>query len=159
MAEFSDFGPDIRRLLSCIAAPSLWRIHALSPPLETFVRGRVALLGDAAHAMLPHLGAGVGQGIEDVYVLVRLLSHPQTSLSNVDHVLRAYDAVRRERANAVHEASTRAGEIYDRLGPSGDSKEGMDADISGLLYWIWDHDCKVDVESAIQHLKSGRVFH
>lgn len=36
-----------------------------------------------AHAMLPHLGGGVAQGIEDVYVLCELLGHPQTKLSNV----------------------------------------------------------------------------
>jgi salicylate hydroxylase len=34
--------------------------------------------------MQPHLGAGVGQGFEDVYVLCRLLTHPSTKLSNLD---------------------------------------------------------------------------
>ena len=34
--------------------------------------------------MLPHLGAGAGQGIEDVYTLCRLLSHPTTTKSNLD---------------------------------------------------------------------------
>ena len=34
--------------------------------------------------MLPHLGAGAGQGIEDAYLLSQLLSHPQTSLDNVE---------------------------------------------------------------------------
>ena len=34
--------------------------------------------------MLPHLGAGVGQGLEDVYTLFRLLSHPTTTKSNLD---------------------------------------------------------------------------
>lgn len=38
---------------------------------------------EQAHAMLPHLGAGAGQGIEDAEVLSRLLSHPQTNLENV----------------------------------------------------------------------------
>lgn len=37
-----------------------------------------------AHGMLPHLGAGVGQGFEDVYVLCRLLGHPGTKLSNLN---------------------------------------------------------------------------
>lgn len=38
--------------------------------------------------MFPHLGAGAGQGLEDAYVLTRLLSHPQTTASNVE--VRAY---------------------------------------------------------------------
>lgn len=53
-------------------------------PPEKWVRGPVAILGDAAHGMLPHLGAGAGQGIEDAYLLGKLLGHPQTTLENVD---------------------------------------------------------------------------
>lgn len=34
--------------------------------------------------MFPHLGAGAGQGLEDAYLLARLLSHPQTTPSNVE---------------------------------------------------------------------------
>ena len=41
-----------------------------------------------AHAMLPHLGAGAGQGVEDAYVLARLLSHPETRVGNLEvHIL------------------------------------------------------------------------
>lgn len=64
--------------------PSVWAVHAVDPPLDSFVKGRVALLGDAAHAMLPHLGAGAGQGLEDAVVLVKLLGHPQVSKANVE---------------------------------------------------------------------------
>ena len=37
-----------------------------------------------AHAMTPHVGAGAGQGIEDVYLLSQLLSHPQTTTDNIE---------------------------------------------------------------------------
>ena len=80
-----------------------WSVHVVHPSLESYAKGRVALLGDAvrdrtmltaffplmnqkipqAHAMLPHLGAGAGQGIEDVFLLTRLLSHPDTRIANV----------------------------------------------------------------------------
>lgn len=52
--------------------------------LDSYVNGRVALIGDAAHAMLPHLGAGAGQGLEDVLLLVKLLSHPETTSAKVE---------------------------------------------------------------------------
>ena len=68
--------------------------------METFVNDKIILIGDAvsnvgqtfeqvltffqAHGMLPHLGAGAGQGIEDAYALCRLLSHPTTTKSNLD---------------------------------------------------------------------------
>ena len=48
------------------------------------MRGRTALLGDAAHAMLPHLGAGAGQAIEDARVLVKLLTHPHAGKHNIE---------------------------------------------------------------------------
>lgn len=37
-----------------------------------------------AHGMLPHMGAGAGQGLEDAYLLVRLLSHPKTTIENIE---------------------------------------------------------------------------
>lgn len=64
--------------------PSAWAIHAVHPPLDTYVRRRVALLGDAAHGMPPHLGAGAGQAIEDSRTLVQLLTHPKIGRHNVE---------------------------------------------------------------------------
>ncbi|VDB94406.1 unnamed protein product [Peniophora sp. CBMAI 1063] len=90
LEEFKNFGCDARTMLQCIEAPSKWAVHGLYPPLETYVaavgegeRLNVALIGDAAHAMLPHLGSGAGTGIEDAYVLASLLGHPQTRRSNL----------------------------------------------------------------------------
>lgn len=71
-------------LLSCLDNPSVWSIHAVDPPLETYCRGRVALVGDSAHGMLPHLGAGAGQGVEDALAIVKLLGHPNTNNGNVE---------------------------------------------------------------------------
>lgn len=81
---FSDFSVDIRALLSCIREPSAWAIHAVHPPRDAFVRRRVALLGDAAHAMPPHLGAGAGQAIEDARALVRLLTNRGVGRHNIE---------------------------------------------------------------------------
>ena len=98
---YPGWGNDAKIILQHLKEPSRWAIHTLYPPLETFVNGKIVLIGDAvgnlsqafeypsdlflqAHGMLPHLGAGAGQGIEDVYVLCRLLSHPTTTKSNLD---------------------------------------------------------------------------
>lgn len=81
---FAGWGSDAIKLLRCIESPSTWSIHAINPPLEQYSRKQVALLGDAAHGMLPHLGAGAGQGIEDALVLVKLLTHPRTKKSNLE---------------------------------------------------------------------------
>eukprot|EP00526_Cylindrotheca_closterium_P028938 CAMPEP_0113642134 /NCGR_PEP_ID=MMETSP0017_2-20120614/22134_1 /TAXON_ID=2856 /ORGANISM="Cylindrotheca closterium" /LENGTH=473 /DNA_ID=CAMNT_0000553541 /DNA_START=150 /DNA_END=1571 /DNA_ORIENTATION=- /assembly_acc=CAM_ASM_000147 len=47
----------------------------LDPPLETFVQGQVALVGDAAHPPVPYLGQGAQQGLEDAGTLALLLKH------------------------------------------------------------------------------------
>ncbi|TFY80957.1 hypothetical protein EWM64_g3057 [Hericium alpestre] len=84
LSQFSDWGDDARMVLQFIENPTKWSLHGLYPPLPSFVTGRVALIGDAAHAMLPHLGAGAGQGIEDSYVITRLLAHPQANATNLE---------------------------------------------------------------------------
>ncbi|KAH8117595.1 FAD/NAD-binding domain-containing protein [Phellopilus nigrolimitatus] len=160
-AEYAGWGPDVTRLLGCIGSlgpPSVWSIHAVDPPLQTYVRGRVALLGDAAHAMLPHLGAGAGQALEDALVLVRLLAHPKTNLKNVESVLQAYDLVRLPRANMVSAASTDAGKVYEGFGPSGPSSAGMRADLENRWDKVWNHDLNADVDRAVNWLVEKGFF-
>ncbi|WP_454856344.1 FAD-dependent monooxygenase [Promicromonospora soli] len=67
------------------------------PPLRTYVRGRVALLGDAAHAMTPDRGQGAGHTLEDAVVLAHALSAETT----VEAALARYDAERRPRDQAT----------------------------------------------------------
>ncbi|MFD9950806.1 FAD-dependent monooxygenase [Nonomuraea sp. NPDC059023] len=70
-------------------------------PLPTYVNGRVALLGDAAHAMSPDRGQGAGQSIEDAVVLAAALATEPT----VQTALRRYDADRRPRTQATARAA------------------------------------------------------
>jgi FAD-dependent urate hydroxylase len=72
-------------------------IHDLEP-LEHFVRGRIALLGDAAHAATPTLGQGAAQAMEDGEVLSRCLL---TTDLGVEDALARYERQRRDRAHAV----------------------------------------------------------
>ena len=67
------------------------------PPLSTYVRGRAALLGDAAHAMTPDRGQGAGHTLEDAVVLAHALSAEPT----VEAALARYDAERRPRDQAT----------------------------------------------------------
>lgn len=90
LEAFDDCGPEVKKLLSLIEKTSKWAVHSVDPPLDNYSRGNVALIGDAAHGMLPHLGAGVGQGLEDVRVICQLLTHPQTRLSNIEVRLKCY---------------------------------------------------------------------
>lgn len=66
-------------------------------PLPTYVRGRVALLGDAAHAMSPDRGQGAGQSLEDAVVLAAAVA----AEPSIEAALRRYDAERRPRTQAT----------------------------------------------------------
>jgi 2-polyprenyl-6-methoxyphenol hydroxylase-like FAD-dependent oxidoreductase len=76
-------------------------------PLSTYVNGRVALLGDAAHAMCPDLGQGAGQAMEDAVVLAASLQES----ADVAAALGRYDAQRRPRSQKVANDARRRGAI------------------------------------------------
>ncbi|KAG9314158.1 hypothetical protein JVU11DRAFT_4944 [Chiua virens] len=157
---FQDCGTEVQRLLSLIRNPSKWSLHVVSPLLSSFVKGHVALVGDAAHAMRPHLGAGAGQALEDAFVLCKLLVHPETTLVNLEEVLRAYDRVRRPRANMVAERSALAGRYYESL-RNGDNSgiiPTLRVQLSEQWTFVHHHDLGADLESAIEGLRNDGIF-
>lgn len=77
-------------------------------PLDAWSRGRVVLLGDAAHAMLPNLGQGGAQAMEDAYVLAQCLEYASDlSLNSIAAACKAYEKIRIPRANQVVRQSRR----------------------------------------------------
>ncbi|WP_280349239.1 salicylate 1-monooxygenase [Pseudomonas sp. BN414] len=149
---FDGWGDAARILLECIPAPTHWALHDLAE-LPGYVHGRVALIGDAAHAMLPHQGAGAGQGLEDAYFLARLLGDPHVSQGNLDELLAAYDALRRPRACRVQRTSWEAGELYELRDPvAGDNEQALGATLASRFDWLWNHDLDADVAQARSRL-------
>ena len=74
---FDGWDPRIGQVLAQVDKTFRWALYDREP-LPTWSRGRVTLLGDAAHPMLPHLGQGANQSIEDGMALATLLA--QTSM-------------------------------------------------------------------------------
>ncbi|WP_053717606.1 FAD-dependent monooxygenase [Saccharothrix sp. NRRL B-16348] len=106
--RFGDWPDPVPALLAAVPEGGVVRhdVHVL-PPLATYVRGRVALLGDAAHAMDPALGQGAGQALEDAVVLADCLVRD----AGVGAALVRYDRVRRPRARSVVRRSARLGRV------------------------------------------------
>lgn len=80
-------------------------------PLPSYTLGRIALLGDAAHAMTPHLGQGACQALEDAVTLAAALA----TEPGVEAALARYDAERRPRSQAVARAARQAGRMGQQL--------------------------------------------
>jgi salicylate hydroxylase len=108
----ASFANPARALLG--AAPD-WRMWPLLklPPLDTWTNGAVALLGDAAHPLLPFFAQGGGLAIEDAMVLAECIAGRPGPMTER---LRAYEAARRHRAGRVVAASGTNGQIYHLQG-------------------------------------------
>ncbi|KAF8816725.1 FAD/NAD(P)-binding domain-containing protein [Phlegmacium glaucopus] len=90
---YKNWEPDLLQLLEHLEKPSRWAIHVVRP-IPFSVLGRVALLGDAAHAMTPYQGVGGGQAIEDAHILGHLLSIKNAATDQIEDILRIYQEVR-----------------------------------------------------------------
>jgi 2-polyprenyl-6-methoxyphenol hydroxylase-like FAD-dependent oxidoreductase len=97
-------------------------------PLATWTRGRVTLLGDAAHAMTPNLGQGGCQAVEDAVVLARALSQAQAP----EAALRSYEMQRIARANRIVALSR-------RLGAAGNWTHPVACRLRDTLTWLLPH--------------------
>ncbi|OJT15222.1 Salicylate hydroxylase [Trametes pubescens] len=78
ISRFTFWEPEVKQMLECVINPTRWAIHVVKD-LPFAIRGNVALIGDAMHAMSPNFGAGGGQAIEDAYILGRLLADPRVA--------------------------------------------------------------------------------
>jgi salicylate hydroxylase len=105
-------------LQDLVAAVPSWRLWALSdrPPMRSaaeHARGRIALLGDAAHPMRPYLAQGAGMAIEDADVLAKALN---TSPDDIPGALRHYADQRWQRNARVQARAISNGEIFHLQG-------------------------------------------
>jgi salicylate hydroxylase len=98
--------PALRTLL---AGPDAWLLRSLLDlPVASMSRGTLALVGDAAHPVLPFLAQGAALAIEDAATLAACL----TSADTIPGALGAYEAARLPRARRVQDQARRNGTIY-----------------------------------------------
>src|SRR5204863_902857 len=105
-SEFARWDPRVGALLAQVQQTFRSALYDREP-LPIWTKGRLTLLGDAAHPMLPHLGQGANQSIEDGIALATILGHVSTEA--VPAALRAYDRLRRERVAEVQRGARENG--------------------------------------------------
>jgi salicylate hydroxylase len=101
-----------------IGAVDDWRKWALFtvPAGGELTDGAIALLGDAAHAMLPFAAQGAGMAIEDAAVLAKCLGESAAKNADIPLTLQRYARLRRSRVRRVQRAAWQAGRIYHLTG-------------------------------------------
>ena len=143
--EFSGWDSRIESLLQEVQATFRSALYDREP-LPTWTRGRLALLGDAAHPMLPHLGQGANQSIEDGMALATILARADGATA--PEALLAYERLRRERVAQVQRGARENGLRYD----SAYSDLGVrDAEIAAHAAFrkrLYDHDVVPEAQAA-----------
>ncbi len=135
---FPDLDPEVRKIFLHAEDIKQWRLY-VHPEYPYWHKGRVCLLGDAAHPMMPDQNQGFSQAVEDAGALGLIFSPIYTHIigQDVELGLSLYEQVRKERATTVQAASLRARtDMRERFGwKTGDDEPGK-----LTLEWLCDYD-------------------
>ena len=122
---FEGWDNRVHQLISSATSTKRWALYDRAP-LERWTEGRISLLGDAAHAMLPFFAQGAAQAIEDAAVLADCLR--AASPGSVPQALRRYEEIRRPRASQV-QLMSRGREVRNHL-PDGPEQRQRDTELA-----------------------------
>ncbi|KAI6841261.1 hypothetical protein KC342_g2402 [Hortaea werneckii] len=162
LSDFDGFDRPAQQVLNLLPdEPSKWKLNDREPLNKWhYMNGKVILLGDAANAMLPHLGAGAGQAMESGWILGRALSEHLSgatylSFASLEKVAQLYQDVRLPRAQKAQRTSRAAGNTYemqaeDMLDKSYEECIPMMAErTKERMKWVWEED----LDAAFERVK------
>ncbi|MGB6798907.1 MAG: FAD-dependent monooxygenase [Xanthobacteraceae bacterium] len=135
--SFPEPEPRLAKLLSLVTECSKWGLFT-RPLTQNWGRGRIQLIGDAAHAMLPNAGQGACQAFEDAYILARWLQ----ASSNPLEAFTSFRGVRIPRVHGVQRLSF-SNARYKHMHDSSAQKASIVAgkgSVHGTADWVWGYD-------------------
>jgi salicylate hydroxylase len=143
LGAFEGWHPQVRGILQAVDKIFLWALFERKP-MARWSAGRVTLLGDACHAMLPFMAQGAAQAIEDGATLAACLS--QVGAREVPEALRRYETLRLPRASRI-QALSGTNKTRFHL-PDGPAQEARDAEMARgttdwslkAVAWLYGHD-------------------
>jgi 2-polyprenyl-6-methoxyphenol hydroxylase-like FAD-dependent oxidoreductase len=144
--QFAGWEPLVQAILAEAKNTFRWGLYDREP-LAAWTHGRLTLLGDAAHPMLPHAGQGANQAIEDGVALATVLA--RADRASAPRALLIYESLRRERTANVQQRS--------RLNVVRNYASGAERDraLSGQHQeraWIWNYDAEAEASAAAAKL-------
>jgi salicylate hydroxylase len=147
-AEFAGWDERVQQLIASVTETKRYAFYDREP-LERWTVGRVTLLGDAAHPMMPFFAQGATQAIEDAAVVAGCLR--EATRETVDEALLRYESLRKERASKVQQMS-RARREHHHL-PDGEEQWRRDAEFAkedplGHNAWLYGHDVERDLAGS-----------
>ena len=144
--SFAGWDPRVVALLERVETCFWWGLYDRRP-LILWTKGRLALLGDAAHAMLPHVGQGANQAIEDGVALAVFLEGRDSA--KVPDALRHYETFRRKRTDIVQAEARKNGLRFDSRYQSLEQRDREIANSAIFRKWLYDYDVE---RAAIAYL-------
>jgi salicylate hydroxylase len=146
LAAYEGWHPQVRAILGAVEETFIWGLFE-RPPMEHWSVGRVTLLGDACHAMLPFMAQGAAQAIEDGAALAACLA--KSSTRDIPEALRLYESLRLPRAARV-QAASKENKTRFHL-PDGPAQQERDAQMASgstdwsfrAVEWIYGHDAGI----------------
>ncbi|KAK5731108.1 hypothetical protein LTR15_001046 [Elasticomyces elasticus] len=162
--NLQDWGATVRSIMDLVPDPPFYAGHYYHTQPKSHWKGRVCLIGDAAHAMPPHAGSGAGQAMEDAYVMAEVLSSAAEFDPTEAHVaaaLSAYEAVRRPRYEQVVAASVKGmhdwSDLYDVPVTEQRLEDWVEL-AKNRFDFIWKHDLAGDASSARASMRQKAVL-
>ena len=145
-ASFQGWDPVVTELLEKVETCFWWGLYDRRP-LASWTKGRLALLGDAAHAMLPHLGQGANQAIEDGVALAVLLEN--CDAAEIPAMLKRYEQLRRVRTDLVQAEARQNGLRYDSRYASLEQRDHEIKNAAEFRKWLYDYDVEKSIAAAL----------
>src|SRR4029079_6647758 len=125
LESFKGWHAAVTEMVGAVSHAVRWGLFTVRPLLH-WHRGRVVLIGDSAHAMLPHHGQGANTTIEDAITLAELLA--TDGVSDWDGTMRRYQALRRARTRKIQRSSRVTNDLLHL--PDGPALEARDRKVA-----------------------------
>ena len=131
-------------MIRAAASPISWALFTVRPLLR-WHRGRVVILGDAAHGMLPHHGQGANTSIEDAFALAALLA--DTGSEDLGSAFSRFQTLRRARTRKIQRSSwVTSSLLHLPDGPMAEARNRKVAQVPQNFGWIHEYDVQQELQ-------------